>query len=196
MIRNDLIAFAADIAAAFERGEIRAPIHLSDGNEDQLIECFKAIEPTDWCLGSWRFHSQCLLHGVPPEKLKAAIMRGESMLLSFPEHRILCSSIVGGILPIAVGIAEGVRRARGKEMVHCWLGDMTAEGGQFHECRKYALGRGLPLKWYIEDNGVSVVTPTRAAWGHFNHAELSADVVRYSYTSKWPHSGTGQFVAF
>lgn len=196
LTRDDLIEFETDIAAAFERGEIHAPIHLSDGNEDPLIRCFKTIEPTDWCVGGWRFHTQCLLHGVPREKLKAAILNGESMFLSFPEHRILCSSIVGGILPIAIGIAEGIRQARGREKVHCWLGDMSAEGGQFHECRKYALGRDLPLKWYVEDNRVSVATLTRAAWGRLDDARPSADVVRYSYESRYPHSGIGKFVAF
>ena len=75
------------------------------GNEDHLIRVFRDIAPGDWALGGWRFHYQCLLKGVPPAELKAAIRRGDSMSLAFPEHRILCSAIVGGILPIAVGIA-------------------------------------------------------------------------------------------
>src|SRR3990172_991541 len=108
MTPADLIAFEQEIADLFNAGMIPHPVHLSVGNELDLIEIFKDIAPDDWCLGGWRFHHQCLLHGVPPETLKTAIMRGQSMHLAFTGRRILCSSIVGGILPIALGIALGI----------------------------------------------------------------------------------------
>lgn len=189
---DDLRAFAADIAETFNRGEIPHPVHLSDGNEEALIRAFEDIGPDDWCLGGWRFHSQALLKGVPPAELKAAIMRGESIALSFPEHRILCSAIVGGILPIAVGIALAIKRRGGNERVHCWLGDMTARSGIFHECREYAARQRLPLRWIVEDNDLSVCTPTRETWGEPAQPEM----VVYQYRSKWPHAGAGQRVEF
>jgi len=188
----DLRAFAQDIAAEFNAGKIPHPVHLSDGNEDALIEAFRQVGQNDWCLGGWRFHSQCLLKGVPPAELKAAIMRGESIGLAFPEHRILCSAIVGGILPIALGIALGIKRAGGSEWVHCWLGDMAERGGMFHECREFAMGHRLPIRWIVEDNGMSVCTPTAEVWGE----PTPPNIVRYEYKSKWPHAGAGKRVEF
>lgn len=195
MTRDDLIAFEDDIAAEFNAGRIPHPVHLASGNEDALIEVFRDIGPEDWCLGGWRFHMQCLLHGVSRETLKTAIMRGQSMHLAFTGRRILCSSIVGGILPIAVGIAMGIKRAGGTARVHCWLGEMTAETGNFHECRKYACNHALPLRWIIEDNGISVCTDTRAVWNRLTEWS-GPDVVCYQYHSKWPHAGAGQRVEF
>ena len=102
-----LIEFENDIAAEFNAAKIKAPVHLYNGNEEEIIEVFKKhqIGKDDWVLNSWRSHYQCLLKGVPPDELKAAIMAGRSISLCFKEHRVLCSAIVTGVLPIALGIA-------------------------------------------------------------------------------------------
>ncbi len=181
------------MAAEFNTGQIPHPVHLSDGNEDALIELFKEIEPQDWVCGSWRFHTQCLLKGVPQEELKAAIRTGSSISLCFPEYRVVASAIVGGNVPIAMGIALGIKKASGTERVHCWIGDMTAETGITHEAMKYARNHGLPIRWIVEDNGLSVCTPTKAVWGGRSYMEADA---RYAYESRFPHCGAGVRVQF
>ena len=196
MTREELIAFEDEIAALFNAGRIPHPVHLSNGNEDALIAIFKTIRRDDWVCGSWRMHYQCLLHGVPPEKLKAAIMCGRSIALCFPEHRIVSSAIVGGILPIALGIALGIKRRSGTERVWCFLGDMTAEGGMFHECWKYARNHDLPIRWVIEDNDISVCTPTSAVWNGKTYWDGEPDIERYVYRSRYPHAGAGTRVQF
>ena len=193
MTRDELIAFEDSMAAEFNSGQIPYPVHLSDGNEDDLIELFKDIEPRDWICGSWRFHIQCLLKGVPQEELRAAIRTGASISLCFPEYRVVASAIVGGIVPIAMGIALGIKRAGGPERAHCWLGDMTAETGIAHEAMKYARNHGLPIRWIVEDNGYSVCTPTKDVWGGRSYVEADA---HYSYKSKYPHCGGGVRVQF
>ena len=62
--KEDLIAFEDDIIKHWEAGEIRGHIHLSHGNEEQLIEVFKKISPTDWVFSTWRSHYHALLHVV------------------------------------------------------------------------------------------------------------------------------------
>jgi len=193
---QDLRNFATEIAEEFNAGRIRHPVHLSDGNEEQLIRMFKDIKPIDWVCGGWRMHSQCLLHGVPREQLKDAIRSGHSMTLCFPGNRIISSAIVGGILPIATGIALQIKRDGGKERVHCWLGDMTAESGIFLECRKFAEFNDLPIRWIIEDNQVSVCTPTRDVWGYQGLWGEKDHVEYYQYKSKYPHAGAGKRVQF
>ena len=198
MTKDELIAFEADIAAEFNAGHIKAPIHLDGNNEDQLIRIFETIDRSDWVLGSWRMHYKCLLHGVPPVLLKAEIMAGRSIALCFPEYRIISSAIVAGTLPIAMGIAWWLKRERRPEHVHAFLGDMTALTGQFHECRFYAFQHELPIRWIVESNGKSVCTPTFDVWGMEGAGEdfASSRVEYFTYELPWPHSGAGVRVQF
>lgn len=196
---RDLVAFEDDIAREFNEGRIRAPVHLYSGNEEQIIEVFRRVQPDDWVLCSWRSHYQCLLKGVPPAELKVEIMAGRSISLCFPQYRVLSSAIVTGVLPIAVGIALAIKRQGGDNRVHCFMGEMTAETGVADECMKYCRQWGLPVHWIIEDNGKSVCTETRQVWNMpvLSHEGGQApDVTYYKYQSKYPHAGAGQRVQF
>ena len=193
MTAEELIAFEADIAAEFNAGRIRAPIHLDGGSEAPLIRIFENIKRTDWVLCSWRSHYRALLHGVPPEKVKAEIMAGRSIAMCFPEHRFLSSAIVGGNLPIALGIALGIKRRGGTERVWAFCGDMSARTGTFHECAQYACGHDLPIRFIVEDNGLSVCTPTEEVWGT---ATGWPPTHRYVYKLPFPHSGAGKRIQF
>ena len=198
--------FEANIAQLFLDKKILAPIHLSDGNENVLIDIFKGIRPQDWVFCSWRSHYHALLKGIPPEQLKKDILDGRSMFINSQEHKFFSSAIAGGICPIAVGVAMGIKRQNNKDKVYCFVGDMTAEMGIFHECAKYAFNFDLPIIFYIEDNGVSVGTPTKVAWGktgltNYGYERIDSDetheAFRYRYKKeKWPHVGCGTIVIF
>ncbi len=189
---EDLIAFEDDIAAEFNAGKIKAPVHLAGGNEQQLIEIFKNIGADDWVLCSWRSHYHCLLKGVPPAELKQAIMDGRSIALCFPEHKVLSSAIVGGICPIAMGLGWAIKERGGKERVHVFVGDMTAMTGIMRECLRYCGGHELPVQFYVEDNGLSVCTTTKHAWGDWNEEWIKF----YEYDLTRAHVGTGKWVRF
>jgi len=208
---QDLIAFEDEIARLFAEKQIRAPVHLAGGNEEQLIRIFREhVNPQDWVLCSWRSHYHCLLKGVPPEELKRAIVAGRSISLCFPEYKILSSGIVGGTAPIAVGLGMGIRRKQKTEFpgrlpwpheyrkVVCFIGDMAAETGGVYESIKYAVNHDLPILFVIEDNGLSVSTDTARAWGRvsLNPARWRGKVLRYEYKLTRPHVGIGQHVAF
>ena len=178
MTKEELIAFEAEIAELFEAGQIRSPCHLSGGNEDALIGIFQSIKPEDWVFSTHRGHYHALLKGIPPEWLKAEILANHSITINNAEYRFFSSAIVGGILPIAVGVAMMGETA----WVFC--GEMAAETGIFHECVKFATGHELPVHFVVEDNGYSVLTPTKQVW-------------RYSYERTFPHQGThAGFVSF
>ena len=209
MTPEELIAFEEDIAAEFNAGKIKAPVHLYSGGESELIDIFRGINPQDWVLCSWRSHYQCLLKGVPKEELKAKIMTGYSIALSFPEYRVLSSAIIGGVLPIAVGLGMAIKRSGGKERVHIFSGDMTSETGVFYECLKYVENFDLPVFFHVEDNNLSVCSDTRKTWGLKNewgdefttdaeHKAIFSDHVthfRYEAT-RYPHAGAGKRVNF
>ena len=195
MTVEELIAFERQIADDFESGLIKAPVHFSSGNEQQLIDIFKEIDKeNDWVCCSWRSHFHCLLKGVPPEKLRQAILDGRSIALCFPEHKVISSALVGGIAPIAVGLALGLAKQQKPGRVWCFLGDMSMETGIAQESTKFAAGFRLPIHFVIEDNGTSVCTNTREAWG-----TPSPDYIvgrRYQYKLGWPHVSTGKWVSF
>lgn len=196
MTKQELIAFEQDIANEFNAAKIRAPIHLDGGNEDWMLKVFEHVKPDDWVAGSWRMHYACLLKGVPPEELKAEIMAGRSISLCFPKHRILSSAIVGGNLPIAVGIGMAIKRAGGTETVWALCGDMTADTGIFHECHKYVTNWGLPVRFIVADNRKSVCTDTRAVWNSNGPPKLRLNDLVYEYELPWPHAGSGKRIQF
>ena len=191
MTAQELIAFETDIAQCFNDKKIFSPIHLYSGGEEALIEIFKDIREQDWILCSWRSHYQCLLKGVTPENLKAAILDNRSISLCFPEHRILSSAIVGGVLPIAAGLGMAIKRSGEDANVHCFMGDMTRETGIAEESIKYCRNFNLPVYFHIEDNGLSTCTETKLAWGLDNRETY------FSYKpGRYPHSGSGIRIQF
>ena len=199
MNANELVAFEDEVAARFNAGKIRAPVHLYSGNETQMIEVFKGIGRHDWVFCSWRSHYQCLLKGVEPERVMSEIMAGRSISLCFASHRIYSSAIVGGVLPIALGTAMAIARTGEDARVHCFLGDMTSETGIAHESIKYARNHRLPIRFIVEDNEKSVCTDTRTAW---NQPNLTFEGARdefvhyYRYATRYPHAGAGVRVQF
>ncbi len=199
MTREELIAFEDEIAALFNAGRIRAPVHLYSGNEDQIINVFRPIRSQDWVFCSWRSHYQCLLKGVPKALVREEILAGRSISLCFPEHRIYSSAIVGGVLPIAVGAAMSIQRRDENSKVYCFLGEMTAETGIAHESIKYSRNHRLPIHFIVEDNEKSVCTDTREVWNqpHLSFEGAADDYVSYyRYQTKYPHAGAGVRVQF
>ncbi len=205
-----LRAFEQQIADDFNAGKIRAPIHLSGGCEEQLIGIFQDVREQDWILTTWRSHYHSLLKGVPPERLREDILAGRSITLCYPEYRVISSAIVGGVLPIAVGIAMAINRERAtagnpdrmhSEKVWIFIGDMTSTTGTFAECYRYVCGHDLPVHFVVEDNGRSVCTDTASTWGiddryRMNGVEKSHFITRFCYDLPWPHSGAGKRVEF
>lgn len=183
---DELLDFTKEVAQRFERKEIRGPIHLnSEAQIEPLIEIFREIRRTDYVLSTWRSTYHALLHGVPRDKVMAEILAGRSMQLHFPEYRFMSSSIVGGMLPIACGLAT-------KERVWCFVGDMCASTGGFQDAIRYASGHDLDLHLVVENNGLSTNTPTLPAWG----LKPVKQPLVYDYTRTTQHCGTGTYVAF
>jgi TPP-dependent pyruvate/acetoin dehydrogenase alpha subunit len=196
---EELVAFESKVASLFNRGEIRAPVHLSNGNEAAAIEVFKEVKPGDWVFCSWRSHYQALLKGVPEQRVMDEILSGRSISLCFPEYRFFSSAIVGGHVPLATGVALSLHRSQNTSHVWCFIGDMTSETGIVQTAVRYAEGHDLPITFVIEDNGLSVLTETRKVWKMktLRYEERPSDKVRcYKYSSKYPHAGAGVRVQF
>ncbi len=195
---QELKNFETKIAKNYNDALIKGPIHLSHGNEKQLIKIFKYIDKNDWVFSSWRNHYHALLHGVNPNLIKKFIFEGKSMSVSSKNPNFFSSSIVTGILPIALGVAKSNTLKKNKRAVWCFVGDMTAETGIFNEVYKYSKNFKLKMNFIVEDNNLSTNTPTHKAWNkskYFDHKKYP-DVIYYRYKNIYPHHGTGKWVLF
>ena len=196
---ESLKAYETKIADLFNKGAIRAPVHLSDGNEAPLIELFSKVQPEDWVFCSWRSHYQCLLKGVKPQALESAILEGRSIALCFSDFNLYSSAIVGGQIPLAVGAALSIKLGNKKAHVWCFIGDMTSETGMAQTAIRYSDKHDLPITFVVEDNCISVLTETRKVWNSqtLRYEEMeSSKVVSYHYKSIYPHAGAGVRVQF
>lgn len=187
--KKDLRKFEKEISESFLDKKIGVPIHLSGGNEERLIDVFKLINKNDWVFSTHRNHYHVLLKGMPQEKLNQIILDGESMHIYDNSLKIFTSSIVCGSIPIALGVAMGIKRKGLNNKVWMFVGDMAAEMGVFHECTKYAKRHDLPIVFIVEDNGLSTDTPTQEAWGESKNKGI---IIRYKYSREWNHVGPGK----
>jgi len=187
LTKEDLIAFEKEIAELYSQKRITAPIHLSYGNEDQLISIFQNIKKEDWVFSTHRSHYHALLKGIPRDWLRDEILAGHSITINNPDYRFYSSAIMGDSVSIAAGVALGLKLKKISETVWCFIGDMFAEMGAFEEALKYSNRNDLPIVFVIEDNGMSVVTPTQEVWGS---CDVKSKVMRYEYVNKYyPHAG-------
>ncbi len=214
MTKEELIEFESEIENEFIQGHIKAPIHLSGGNEEPLLHIFQYIKPDSWVFSGHRSHYHALLHGIPKEWLKNEILQGRSMHINSREYKFMTSSIVNGVAPIAVGVALGIKREYYKPVSHgssvtnltlddkmdspkvwCFVGDMAYSTGEFHNSSKYAECQNLPIYFVIECNDLATNSPTGETWGikHNHHSGIhyhgwqNGGIYHYCYTRTKAH---------
>jgi pyruvate dehydrogenase E1 component alpha subunit len=112
LTKEDLINFESEIANLYENKKIKGPIHLSGNNEIELIKIFKNIKKNDWVFSGWRNHYHALLKGCSKNLIKKQIVIGRSMTLNSIKDKFFSSSIVGGVLPIALGAALAIQKKK------------------------------------------------------------------------------------
>lgn len=204
MNKKQLIAFEAKVTKLWESGKIRVPVHLSGGNEDELIRIFRDIKRSDYVFSTHRNHNHYLLHtgdtqGLYREilNLPGSICKGASGSMHTCNHKskFYSSGIVAGCVAIACGVAKALQRDKSNRKVWCFIGDGCVDEGWFWEALRYAHGHELPITYIIEDNDRSVCTPKATRWGKKDKmyqalSQFYPHVRSYFYTPKWPHVGT------
>lgn len=195
--KSYLIGFERWVADAFEEKQVRGPIHLSGGNERELIKIFHHITAKDWVFSTHRNHYHFILKVREPRKLQSLIMEGNSMHTYDKDSKFFTSAIVGGCIPIAVGVALSIQRKGGDEHVWCFIGDGATDSGRFYEAARYADSRQLPITFVIEDNDLSCSTTKEERWGKDKDiVDRFYCVIRYKYKRTVEHTGSGTWVSF
>lgn len=188
--KEQLIGFENRIRDIFAAGELPFLVHLSGGNEKELIEIFKEVHPGDWLFSGHRSHYHYLLSGGTPENLEQFIRDGNSMFVFDNKINFLASSILAGTACIAAGVAHQLKMEGSPNRVWCFLGDGAEDEGHFYEAVNFVDGHNLPCTFVIEDNDRSVDTNKEQRRGE-NWVAWPNCVRRYHYTSTFPHGGAG-----
>ena len=191
---EDLKNFTNEIADLLDQGKLPFAIHLSSGNEKDLLDIFNDINDDDYVLSTHRNHYHALLHGLPYNEVKKKIIDGQSMFMFNRSRNFFVSAIIGGTPAIAAGIALALKKKKSKRKVWCFIGDGIEDTGHFYEAARYVESHNLPCKFVIEDNGYAVGASKTSRWGSPNNPFNDLKCVkRYFYSNVYPHIRTNNF---
>ncbi len=152
----------------YSAAKIRGFMHLYIGEEAVAAGLLPALGPDDAVVSTYREHGHALARGVPMDAVMAEMFgrvtgssrgRGGSMHIFDAGRRFFGgNAIVGGGLPVAVGLALA-DAMRGRSLVTaCLFGDGAVAEGEFHECLNLAALWRLPLLFCCENNRYAMGT--------------------------------------
>lgn len=158
-----------EIARRYPEGKMRCPTHLSVGQEAVAAAVGLALRQSDLAVSGHRAHAHYLGKGGSLRAMLAEIYgridgcsrgKGGSMHLIDEAVGFMGSTaIVGGTIPVGVGLAYGMK-CKGGDQVSCvFHGDATVEAGVFAESVNFAVVKKLPVLFVCENNLYSVYSP-------------------------------------
>ncbi len=155
-------AFEEKAEELYALGKIHGTMHLSIGMEASAVGSILALEPQDLILSTHRGHGHCIAKGADLNKMMAEFMgkeagycrgRGGSMHIADVEGGNLgANGVVGGGLPMAVGVGLALKMEKKKRVHLCFFGDGAANNGAFHESLNMAAIYNIPVVFICENN--------------------------------------------
>lgn len=149
-------------AKLYGEGKIRGFLHLYIGEEAVAAGAIRALTPEDNVVATYREHGHALLRGVAMDSIMAEMYgkregcsrgRGGSMHLFDVKRRFFGgNAIVGGGLPVAVGLALADRMQGNPRITACFFGEGAMAEGAFHESMNLAALWKLPVLFCCENN--------------------------------------------
>ena len=159
------------IAARYNEGKMRCPTHLSTGQEAVAAAVGLALWPDDFAVSSHRAHAHYIGKGGSIDRMIAEIYgkktgcsagKGGSMHLIDQSVGFMGSTaIVGGTIPVGVGLALSIQLKKTDQVSCVFLGDGAVEEGAFYEAANFAAVRKLPVLFMCENNFYSVYSHLR-----------------------------------
>lgn len=164
-------AVEEEIAARYGEGKMRCPTHLSVGQEAVAAAVGMALRRDDLAVSGHRAHAHYLGKGGSLPAMIAEIYgkatgcargKGGSMHLIDEAAGFMGSTaIVGGTVPVGVGLAYGMKLKRSSQASCVFLGDAVVEAGVFAESANFAALKKLPVLFLCENNLYSVYSHLR-----------------------------------
>ena len=154
--------FEDKCAELYTQEKIRGFLHLYDGEEAVAVGVIPVLEARDRIVATYREHGHALVRGVPMRAVLAEMYgkqegcsrgRGGSMhLFDRATNFYGGNAIVGGGLPLAIGLALADRMRRETIVTACFFGEGAVAEGEFHESLNLAALWGLPVLFVCENN--------------------------------------------
>jgi pyruvate dehydrogenase E1 component alpha subunit len=154
--------FEEKCAELYSAGKIRGFLHLYIGEEAVAAGAMRALRPEDAVVATYREHGHALARGISMDHLMAEMYgkqegcshgRGGSMHVFDAKARFYGgNAIVGGGLPIAVGLALADQMQQRPGVTACFFGDGAVAEGEFHESLNLAALWKLPVLFLCENN--------------------------------------------
>jgi pyruvate dehydrogenase E1 component alpha subunit len=149
-------------AELYSAAKIRGFLHLYIGEEAVAAGAMQALRPEDAIVATYREHGHALARGIPARSVMAEMYgrvegcsrgRGGSMHLFDAGTRFYGgNAIVGGGLPLAVGLALADKLAGRRQVTGCFFGEGAVAEGEFHESMNLAALWNLPVLFCCENN--------------------------------------------
>jgi pyruvate dehydrogenase E1 component alpha subunit len=154
--------FETKCVELYQAQKILGFLHLYDGEEAVSVGVMQALSPADAVIATYREHGQALARGVPANAIMAEMLgkregcclgRGGSMHIFDRERRFYGgNAIVGGGLPLAIGVALADQTLGRPAVTACFFGDGAVDEGEFHETLNLAELWKLPVLFVCENN--------------------------------------------
>jgi len=154
--------FEEKCAELYGKQKIRGFLHLYIGEEAVAAGAIPPLEPDDALVCTYREHGHALVRGVPMQSVMAEMYgkvegcsrgRGGSMHIFDAQRRLYGgNAIVGGGIPLAVGLALADRMQRRRRVTSVFFGEGAMAEGVFHESMNLAALWRLPVLFCCENN--------------------------------------------
>jgi pyruvate dehydrogenase E1 component alpha subunit len=154
--------FEERCAQLYQETKIRGFLHLYIGEEAVGVGVCRGLAADDNVVATYREHGHALARGIDPGAVMAEMFgrvegcsrgRGGSMHLFDTEHRLFGGNgIVGGGLPVAIGLALADKLRGEPRVTACFFGEGAVAEGEFHECMNLAALWHLPVLFCCENN--------------------------------------------
>jgi pyruvate dehydrogenase E1 component alpha subunit len=146
----------------YAKAKIGGFLHLAIGEEATIVGSARAMRDEDYLISTYRSHGHAIVRGTSPNNVMAELFgrvdgcskgRGGSMHMFDLERRFMGGyGIVGGNLPIAVGLGLGADYQETEDAVLCQFGDGAANQGTFGEALNLAALWKLPVVFMVTNN--------------------------------------------
>jgi len=167
-------AFEERAEQLYALGKVHGTMHLSIGEEASAVGSIAALRPDDLILSTHRGHGHCIAKGADLNRMMAEFLgketgycrgRGGSMhIADVAGGNLGANGVVGGGLPISVGVGLALRMQKRDQIVLCFFGDGAANNGAFHESLNMAAIWKLPVVFVCENNQYAMSLSVRRAF--------------------------------
>lgn len=176
--------FEERCAQLYGETKIRGFLHLYIGEEAVATGVISCLKPEDAVIATYREHGHALLRGVSAGSIMAEMFgsadgcskgRGGSMHLFDTERRFFGgNAIVGGHLPVAVGLALASKMQTTDAVTVCFFGEGAMAEGEFHEALNLAALWKAPVLFCCENNRYAMGTSLETSESETNLALKAA----------------------